>query len=196
MTDVPKISRPANDALDTTPTSTPRGEAMSRTGKGTDAETEAGRSQPVPWQTAVDRFRKGGWFWLSTVRPDGTPHAMPVFAAWAHDAFFIASNPTKRKTRNLDADPRCVVSHDAGDLHLVVEGEASRVRDADGLQRATEAFASVYDWPTTVASDMLDAPYGAPTSGGAPFNVYEVRPIRAFGFPTDGENFTPTRWRF
>lgn len=174
----------------------PTAEAMSRAGKGTGAETPAGNAQPIPWETAVDRFRKGGWFWLSSVRPDGSPHAVPVFAAWAGDSFFVASKPTKRKSRNLDANPRCVVTHDAGDLHLIVEGEARRVRDADGLQRATEAFASVYDWPTTVAGDMLDAPYGAPTSGGAPFNAYQIRPIRAFGFPTDGESFTPTRWRF
>jgi hypothetical protein len=174
----------------------PTAEAMSRAGKGTGADTPAGSSQPIAWETAIERFVKGGWFWLSTVRPDGTPHAVPVFAAWAGDSFFVASNPTKRKARNLDANPRCVLTHDAGDLHLIVEGEAHRVRDGKGLERATAAFASVYDWPATVSGDMLDAPYGAPTSGGAPFNVYEIRPTRGFGFPTDGESFTPTRWRF
>lgn len=174
----------------------PIADAMSRTGKGTEADTAAGSEPPIAWKTAIDRFRKGGWFWLATMRPDGSPHAMPVFAAWADGSFFVASKPTKRKSRNLDANPRCVLTHDAGDLHLIVEADARRVRDAAALQRATEAFASVYDWPTTVAGDMLDAPYGAPTSGGAPFNVYEITPIRAFGFPTDGESFTPTRWRF
>jgi hypothetical protein len=177
-------------------TGSPTAEAMPRTGKGTQADTPAGSDQPIPWETAIERFRKGGWFWLSTVRADGGPHAMPCFAAWADRAFYVASNPTKRKSRNLDADPRCVLTHDAGDLHLVVEGEARRVREEGELQRATAAFASVYDWPATVDGEMLDAPYGAPTSGGAPFNVYEIRPIKAFGFPTDGESFTPTRWRF
>jgi Pyridoxamine 5'-phosphate oxidase len=173
----------------------PLTEAMPRTGKGTQAETPSGNERPIPWEAAVDRFRTGGWFWLSTVRPDGAPHTMPCFAAWAGTTFFVASKPTKRKSRNLDAEPRCVLAHDAGDLHLVVEGQARRVRDGAGLQRATEAFASVYDWPTTVEGDMIDAPYGAPTSGGAPFNVYEIRPLKAFGFPTKDE-FMPTRWRF
>jgi hypothetical protein len=33
-----------------------------------------------------------------------------------------------------------------------------------------------------------------PTSGGAPYEVYEVTPVKAFGFPIDGETITPTRW--
>jgi hypothetical protein len=47
-----------------------------------------------------------------------------------------------------------------------------------------------------VAGDKLDAEFGAPTSGGPPYDVYEIAPTRAFGLPTDGETFTPTRWRF
>lgn len=177
-------------------TTGPTAEVMPRTGRGTRAESEAGNSRPSPWQSAVDRFEKGGWFWLSTVRKDGRPHAMPCFAAWGGSSFFVASKPTKRKSRNLDANPHCVVTTDAGDLHLIVEGEARRVRDEPTLQRASEAFKRVYDWPTVVAGDLLDADYGAPTSGGPPYAVYEIVPTVAFGFPTDGETFTPTRWRF
>ena len=40
----------------------------------------------------------------------------------------------------------------------------------------------------------LDADYGAPTSGGPPYEVYEVTPAKAFALPTDGETTTPTRW--
>ena len=36
---------------------------------------------------------------------------------------------------------------------------------------------------------------GAPTAGPPPYEVYEVTPATAFGFPTD-ETFTATRWRF
>jgi len=43
------------------------------------------------------------------------------------------------------------------------------------------------EWPTTPAGDELDAEYGAPTSGGPPYRVYEIRPIRAFGLPSGGE---------
>lgn len=175
---------------------TPAGEAMSREGKGTGADTEQGSSRPVAWTEVAERLAGGGWFWLATVRPDGAPHVMPVFAAWSESVFYVASKDTARKSRNLAADGRCVVSSDKGDLHLVVEGVALRVSDDAALQRASGAFAAVYGWPTVVADGRLDAEYGAPTSGGPPYDVYEITPTRAFAFPTDGESATPTRWRF
>jgi nitroimidazol reductase NimA-like FMN-containing flavoprotein (pyridoxamine 5'-phosphate oxidase superfamily) len=174
----------------------PTTEAMSREGKGTQAETPAGRSQPLDWAEAERRLRKGGWFWLATVRPDAAPHVMPVFAAWSAPMLYVASKATARKTRNLDANARCVVTTDTGDLHLIVEGEARHVHDAETLQRASDAFATIYEWPTTVSEGKLDAEFGAPTSGGPPYDVFEIRPTRAFALPTDGESMTPTRWRF
>jgi Pyridoxamine 5'-phosphate oxidase len=174
----------------------PPGEAMSREGRGTAAASEAGSSRPLGWEDARSRLTRGGWFWLVTVRPDGAPHAMPVFAVWSETALFVCSKDTARKSRNLDADGRCVVTTDAGDLHLIVEGVARRVRDQATLERASAAFAASYDWPTRVAGDQLDADYGAPTSGGPPYNVYAITPTKAFALPTDGETTTPTRWRF
>src|SRR5829696_6041909 len=118
----------------------PTAQAMSREGKGTDAATEAGRSQPLPWSEAERRMAGGGWFWLATVRPDGAPHVMPLFAAWANTSFFIASKDRARKSRNLEVEPRCVISTDTGDLHLIVEGTARHVRDEATLRRAVDAF--------------------------------------------------------
>jgi hypothetical protein len=66
----------------------PSGEAMSREGKGTDAASEAGRSRPLSWSDVERRLTGGGWFWLATVRPNGAPHVMPLFAAWAGTSFF------------------------------------------------------------------------------------------------------------
>jgi len=177
-------------------TGAPAAEAMSREGKGTQASGAQGSSRPTDWGEAQRRFAKGGWFWLATVRADGAPHVVPVFAAWDGSAFFVASKDSAHKSRHLQADGRCVLTHDAGDMHLVVEGQARKVTDNASLARASEAFAAVYQWPTTVSDGKLDADYGAPTSGGPPYDVYEVTPTKAFGFPTDGETFTPTRWRF
>ena len=172
----------------------PRAEAMSREGKGTQAASEVGSSQPLSWSEVEQRLSNGGWFWLATVRPDGGPHVMPLFAAWAGASFFIASKDRARKSRNLEAESRCVISTDTGDLHVIVEGVARHVRDEAGLQRAVKAFQAVYGWPTRIQESHLDADYGAPTSGGPPYEVYEVTPVKAFALPTDGESTTPTRW--
>ena len=173
------------------------GEAIPRTGRGTEADSEAGVSQPLPWSEAQQRLSQGGWFWLATVRPDGAPHVMPVFSVWSQAALFVASKETARKSRNLAAEPRCVITHDAGDLHLVVEGVARKVADDATLTRASEAFGATYGWPTVPQDGKLDAEYGAPTSGGPPYDVFEIVPTKVIGLPTgQGGEFTPTRWRF
>jgi hypothetical protein len=175
----------------------PVGEAIPRKGRGTEAASEAGVAQPLAWSEAEQRLSRGGWFWLTTVRPDGAPHAMPVFSVWSESALFVASKDTARKSRNLAAEPRCVITHDAGDLHLIVEGVARRVSDDATLGRASAAYAQTYSWPTTPADGRLDAEYGAPTSGGPPYDVFEIAPTKVIGLPTgEGGDFTPTRWRF
>lgn len=89
-----------------------------------------------------------------------------------------------------------MITTETDDLHFVAEGEAHRVVDDETLHRASAAFRDIYNRPTEVRGDQLDADYGAPTSGGPPYDVYEMSPQKAFGFPTDGESFAPTRWTF
>ena len=79
---------------------------------------------------------------------------------------------------------------------MSIEGRARRLTDRSELERASAAFERVQGWPTWVTGEELEADYGARTSGGPPYSVYEIRATMAFAFPTDGETTTPTRWRF
>ena len=171
---------------------TPVAETMPTPGKGTEVE---GATRSLDWPDVKRRLTSNGWFWLASVRPDGAPHMMPLFAAWSEPVLFIASKDSARKSRNLDADGRCVLSTEADGAHLVVEGRASRVRDRATLERASAAFQQTYGWPTSVAGDQLDADYGAPTSGGPPYRVYQIAPTKIVALPIDG-SFLPTRLRF
>lgn len=174
----------------------PQTEEIPRRGRGTQAETPEGSGHPLPWSEVVERL-PGRWFWLTSLRPDGAPHTRPVLAAWSGSSLFVASKDTAQKSRNLAADGRCSLGSDTGDLHVVVEGTARHVADDATLGRASEAFERAYSWPSRVADGRLDAEYGAPTSGGPPYDVWEVTPERAYAFPTgEGREVTPTRWRF
>ncbi len=84
---------------------------------------------------------------------------------------------------------------DLGTAHLTVNARAARLTGRADLERASRALRDVFDWPTTVVGDELDAPYAAPTSGGPPFRTYELVPVRAFVFPT-ADQFEPTRFTF
>jgi PPOX class probable F420-dependent enzyme len=43
--------------------------------------------------------------WLSTVRPDGTPHIVPIWFWWDGEALLVFSKPAAQKIRNLQANP-------------------------------------------------------------------------------------------
>ncbi len=53
----------------------------------------------------LDRFlREEPVVWLSTVRPDGTPHLVPTWFAWDGAAITIISKAGAQKVRNLRAN--------------------------------------------------------------------------------------------
>ena len=48
--------------------------------------------------------------WLSTVRPDSTPHLVPIWFSWDGETLFVASKPDARKVRNLRANPKVMLA--------------------------------------------------------------------------------------
>jgi PPOX class probable F420-dependent enzyme len=65
--------------------------------------------------------------WLSTVRPDGGPHLVPIWFWWDGEAVLVFSKPNAQKVRNLRAQPSVMLAlGDAEDDFDVgmVEGSA------------------------------------------------------------------------
>jgi PPOX class probable F420-dependent enzyme len=55
----------------------------------------------------IDRMlRQEPVVWVSTVRPDGSPHLVPIWFSWDGERVFIASKPNAVKVRNLRANPK------------------------------------------------------------------------------------------
>jgi PPOX class probable F420-dependent enzyme len=48
--------------------------------------------------------------WVSTVRPDGLPHLVPIWFSWDGERLFIASKPNAVKVRNLRANPTLMLA--------------------------------------------------------------------------------------
>jgi PPOX class probable F420-dependent enzyme len=78
-----------------------------RPGYDPDAATTARRVLPMLAEEPV--------VWLSTVRPDGTPHLVPTWFLWDGEALLVWSKPDAVKVRNLRANPRLMVA--VGDPH-------------------------------------------------------------------------------
>lgn len=48
--------------------------------------------------------------WLSTVRPDGTPHLVPIWFSWTGSDVLVASKPGAQKVHNLRANPSVMLA--------------------------------------------------------------------------------------
>jgi PPOX class probable F420-dependent enzyme len=77
--------------------------------------------------------------WLSTVRPDGTPHLVPTWFLWDGEALVVFSKPGAAKVRNLRSNPRLMIAvgdpeddFSVGLIEAVATGmdESVRVPDA------------------------------------------------------------------
>ncbi len=54
----------------------------------------------------IDRMLRGEpVVWLSSVRPDGRPHLVPIWFSWDGESILIASKPHARKVVNLRHSP-------------------------------------------------------------------------------------------
>lgn len=136
----------------------------------------------LPWSVAVKRFTEARNYWIATTRPDGRPHAMPVWGVWLKNRFCFSTGQQSRKARNLLANPRCVVCAEPGSRTIIVEGVAELATDPALLRRFGVAYQTKYNW------DMK----------GFAEPIYVVRPVVAFAFTSDDDEFTrsATRWEF
>jgi hypothetical protein len=160
---------------------------------------------PIPWSRPRDQLvagsrRRGSGrdtgrtYWLATVGPDGRPHATAIGALWEDERVYFTSAPGTRKSRNLTADPRCVITVSLDDIDLVIEGSARRVTESSALERVATLYRD-QGWPAEVSGDALTAPYSAPSAGPAPWYLYEIEPVTVFGVATT-EPGGAMRWRF
>ena len=161
-----------------------------------DAEFSSPGATALPWTEAEDHLRKADIFWVSTVRPEGRPHVVPLIAVWLNGSLYFATGDGERKAKNLEKNNQVSITTGCNDLDegldIVVEGRAMPVTDDAKLPRVVEMYVAKYGegWRFPIG-DVL---------------FFEVTPSKVFGFGRKngrvglpagrGEMFNQTRWRF
>jgi pyridoxine/pyridoxamine 5'-phosphate oxidase len=116
----------------------------------------------LPWAGVTEKLEKSRNYWVATTRPDGRPHAAPVWGVWIDGVFTFATERRSRKAQNLAANPAIAVHLESGDDAVMLEGRAWEV--AQPSRRATfdDAYFAKY------AVRMKDVP--------GELSVWAVRP--------------------
>jgi hypothetical protein len=130
----------------------------------------------LPWSWAVDLMNRVRNVTISTVRPDGRAHAMPVWGIWHADLYCLSTAITSVKSKNMMANPGCVITSTEGDDSVVLEGRAE-------IAKRPEGFAAAYK-----------AKYGEQIDDDP---IWIVRPTVAFAFQANDDFYkSATRWTF
>lgn len=140
-------------------------------------------------ERALARLRAATSYWLATTRPDGRPHAMPVWGVLVGDELWFGTGG--QKLRNLNHQPYAVVHHESAEDVAVIEGVVERHEFEDAPDTVVAAFAEKYVNPVTGAP--FDLPAGdAPE--GEEVGLYSLR-IRVGHAWLEGAFVeTQTRW--
>ena len=137
----------------------------------------------LPWSWAVERLSTAHNYWAATTRKDGRPHVMPVWGIWLNGMFYFSTRRRSRKSRNLAANPSCVICPEGASEAVILEGLTEELNDSIVRREVREAYKKKYD------SD-LDSYSADP--------IYAVQPRVVFGLVESSDKIrgNPTRWRF
>lgn len=83
--------------------------------------------------------------WLCTVRPDGSSHVTPVWFVYQDSRWWIGSDHSSVKVRNIRKEPRVSLALEDGRFPVVAEGNASLILD-EFPREIVVAFQRKYGW--------------------------------------------------
>jgi Pyridoxamine 5'-phosphate oxidase len=138
----------------------------------------------LPWDWALERLHDSHDYWVSTMRPGGIPHCMPVWGVWREGIWF-SSSLGSRKARNLAANPGCCIATGDPAEPVVLEGIAQRILDLEVIAEFVTALNRKYG--TDYGADFF-----APDRNA----VFHVRPTKVIALASANFVGSPTRWTF
>lgn len=101
----------------------------------------------IPWRVIDTQLQALRTIWLSSTRPDGRPHCVPVWYLWENGAqpsiVFMTANDTQ-KTRNLEHQSWVVMHAGDGDDALIFEGEIESIPASAERERLNHLFREKY----------------------------------------------------
>jgi len=138
------------------------------------------------WSEVASRLNRARSYWLGTTNPDGSPHATPVWGVFVGNGFYIYSERSTVKARNLARDGRAVVHAESSQEVTIVHGQFEDIgRPADSPE-VVEALDDKYDQP--------DEREYLPSADGSFDVLYRLRPHKALTWCLSDYEHTQGRW--
>jgi nitroimidazol reductase NimA-like FMN-containing flavoprotein (pyridoxamine 5'-phosphate oxidase superfamily) len=103
----------------------------------------------IPWKQVELRLRCNRTIWISTTRPDGRPHSVPVWFWWDGRYIYFPAAKDSQKMQNLAHQAWTVVHLSDGENAVLMIGEAALVTDIDEREKVDTSYREKYVDPLT-----------------------------------------------
>ena len=137
----------------------------------------------LAWDWVDARMRDARNYWIAPTRPDGRPHAAPVWGVWLDGALYFGSGRGSRRARNITQNPAASVHLESGDEVVILEGTLREITDAALLAKVATDYGAKYNH--------------TPDPANEPETVfYTLDPQTALAWLETDFPKTATRWTF
>ena len=122
----------------------------------------------IPWRVIATQLQALRTLWISSTRPDGRPHSVPVWFLWENDAspsIIFSSLENTQKDRNFAQQSWVVMHAGDGDDTYIFEGKVEVILDPAERERLNRAYMEKY----------VDPGSGAQAQFGTGDTVYRLR---------------------
>ena len=140
----------------------------------------------LPWSWAELRLEKSHNYWITTVKPDCSPHTMVIWGLWQDGRFLFSTGSKSQKARNLTRNANCVVCTELANEAVIVHGVAE-VADLAARREFLVHYERKYKFDMSSMKDDI-------LSMKEP--VFAVRPQVVFGLWEKYFQSKSTRWKF
>lgn len=138
----------------------------------------------MDWAWVEAQMTKSRNYWICSTRPDGRPHAAPVWGVWRDGVLYFGSDPGSRKARNFEHQPEIVAHLESGDDTVILEGKVGKMYDLAVITAVDKLYAAKY-------------PPFDPGENRQPGDFwYTLRPRTALAWLEKDFPNTATRWDF
>ena len=134
----------------------------------------------LPWSRVVEWLERSRNYWVCTTRPDGRPHAKPVWGLWMDGALLFSTDPNGVTARNLAAGSPLSAHLESGDEVVILDGDVEHPDDPALLRRFADAY---------------DEKYGITVDESNPSTpIIALRPTKVLSWDEANYPETATRW--
>lgn len=138
----------------------------------------------LTWEWVENQMAASRNYWICSTRPDGKPHASPVWGIWVDGALYFGADRQSRKAKNLTHSPFVIVHLESGDDTVIFEGTVEEVTDRAIHARLAAAYAQKY-------------PMFTPDPEPPPTQItFVLKPKTVFAWLETSFPKTATRWTF